>query len=215
MPKAPFERIFSLVERKKILQRVVRDRIPVMLKVGSGVFTLKPLSLDANFGVQGVCSEDSLKDFEKVTALFYVDKDRYFLTTRLKKKDHIYTLLNDAQFFKLNRRNAFRIHLPPRLGVYFVTTSVRNIEVKRKMTVLEFSSGGAKLYWPNETKLAKGTILKGLLQWENGKILSLDCSVVHAPEAGIYGVRFVNLSTASQNRLKMLSIEFQRSIYLK
>ena len=37
MPKAPFERIFSLSERKKILAKVFKDKVKVIVKINKNL----------------------------------------------------------------------------------------------------------------------------------------------------------------------------------
>ncbi|PIS10576.1 MAG: hypothetical protein COT73_08575 [Bdellovibrio sp. CG10_big_fil_rev_8_21_14_0_10_47_8] len=213
--KAPFERIFSLIERKKILQRVAKEGAKVLLKSTKGeIQTFQTAYFDKSGDLFGFIKEPHrMRDFEKITALFYVDKDRYFITTRLKNKSPHWVLLNDAQFFKFNRRTAFRIHVPVGLEASFYVSTIRNIEINKKAPLIEFSSGGGRIYWPHGVKLAKGTILKGAIQWGKGKVLPVDATVVHSLGDGIWGLRFVNLTASSQNRLKMLSVEIQQTIH--
>ena len=40
MPKAPFERIFSLSERKKILTKVAKDNLKIVIKKSVLVFSV-------------------------------------------------------------------------------------------------------------------------------------------------------------------------------
>lgn len=214
MPKAPFERVFSLIERKKILQRVAREKAKVLLKTSSNqISEFQAEDFEGTANLIGHLTSGSLRDFEKVTALFYVGTDRYFLTTRIKKKDDYYVLLNDAQFFKFNRRTAFRVNVPLSLEMSFHVHSIRNIEVNKKVGLIEFSSGGARIYWPGDRKLSKGALIRGTIQWGSGKVLQVDALVVHSPTNGIYGIRFINLSVLTTNRLKLLSIEVQQAIH--
>ena len=81
--------------------------------------------------------------------------------------------------------------------------------------VVDVSATGAKIAWVGETRLTKGTILKGALQWGKGKVLPVDAIVIHSPLKGTFGLRFVNLNTSIQNRLKMLVIEIQQTIHFK
>jgi c-di-GMP-binding flagellar brake protein YcgR len=211
MPKSPFERVFSLIERKKLLQRLVQARSRVLVRNSSNeMLEFRPIDIDASMNIKGEFSQSSPKDFERVTVLFYVDRERYFFTTQVKKKGDAWILLNDPQLFKLNRRNAFRVRVPVSIELSFYVSTIRNIEFNRKVSVVEFSSSGARIHWPGEKRLSKGTQLKGYLQWGKGRVLPIEGSVVHSPEPGIYGVRFVNLNTISQNRLKMLSLELQQ-----
>ena len=214
MVKAPFERVFSLVDRRRLLQRVIKDKVKVLLKTPNGhVMEFKTKNLDEGFNLNGQIIGGTLNDYEKITALFYVDKDRYFLRTRIKKKKEYFQILNDPQLYRLNRRTAFRTQVPASFDLSYYVQTIRNIEINKKMTVLEFSSSGARLFWRSSTKLSKGTLLKGYLQWGSGKTIPVDCAVIHSPEVGLYGIRFVNLSSITLNRLKMLSVEIQHAIH--
>jgi hypothetical protein len=212
--KPPFERVFSLIERKKLLQRVAKEKTKVLIKTPKNeVFEFRAFGVDASFNLEGQLSGGEVREYDKVTALFYVAQDRYFITTRIKKKDGFHILLNDAQFYKFNRRSAFRVHLPESLEVSYYVSTIRNIEINRKVHVIEFSSGGARIQWVGEKRLANGTQLKGALQWGKGKVLPVEAVVVHNPQPGVYGLRFMNMTTVTMNRLKMLSIEVQQAIH--
>lgn len=215
MEKSPFERVFSLVDRRKLLQRAAKEEIQIVLKNSSGkISEMKVQGYDKDFNLEGSVAGHPLNDFDKVTALFQIDGDRYLLTTRVKKKLGYYLLLNDVQFFKFNRRAAFRIKVPTSLQLTYQIQSMRNIEINKKVSVIEFSSRGARFYMP-EGKLSKGAVMKGALEWGKGKTIPVDSVMVHSPEKGIYAVRFANLKAATENRLKMLSIEIQQTIYFK
>lgn len=217
MPKAAFERIFSLTERKKILSKVAKDKIKIVVKNSkSKIFELKAEKVDSAFnicGSLGIKDLGPLKDFDKVTALFYVENERYFLTTRIKFQGETWILLNDQHFYKFNRRAAFRVTVPKKIDLIFQIVTVRNIEMNKKLEVTEISSGGAKFKSEGEVRFSSGTTLKGSLQWGKGKVLPVDALVVHTPEKNLFGIRFINLNSSTQNRLKMLSVEIQQIIH--
>jgi hypothetical protein len=217
MAKEPFERVFSLIERKKLLNRVAKELKKITVKNSqSEVYEFQPIGIDPDtcdlFGnIVGFTPQDS----EKVVAMFYVDRDRYFMTTRLKRQYGYWVLLSDQQFFKFNRRAAFRVEVPNDIEVNFFISTIRNIEMNRSVPILDVSATGARIAWSGETRLAKGTILHGALQWGKGKVLPVDASVIHSPAKGTFGVRFINLNSITQNRLKMLVIEIQQTIHFK
>jgi hypothetical protein len=216
MSKSPFERVFSLIDRRKLLQRASKEKVSIVIKnEQQQVFILKATEIDANYNLLGFINNPAGKDLEKVTALFYVDKERYFLTTKLRRiENNQFILLNDTQFFKFNRRNAFRVVIEGKAEMTLQVATIRSIDVKREIEVLEFSSGGARIRWTGQSRLAVGTVIKGILQWKRNKIIPVDVSVVHNLGKGVYGVRFVNLSPILANRLKMLSVEVQQTIFL-
>lgn len=214
MAKPPFERVFSLIERKKLLQRVAQEKTKILLKSPKNeVFEFRPSGIENGSHLTGTVTGALVRDFDKVTALFYVGQERYFMTTRIKKNGEQFLLLNDAQFYRFNRRQAFRIQVPTSLEVSFYISTVRNIEINKKVPVIEFSSGGARIFWEGDRRLSKGTLIRGSLQWSKGKVLPVDAHVIHSPDKGIFALRFVNLNTVLSNRLKMLSVEIQQALY--
>ena len=217
MAKEPFERVFSLIERKKLLTKVAHEKKKIILKNTDGeVFEFFPAYIDPkSFDITGLVTGLDPKKKEKVVAMFYVDKDRYFMTTVLQKNENHWVLFSDQQFFKFNRRSAFRVEIPKDLEVSFFVNTVRNIELNRNVEMVEISATGAKILWVGETRLAKGTMLRGALQWGKGKVLPVEASVIHSPIKGAFGIRFINLNSILQNRLKMLVIEIQQTIHFK
>ncbi len=217
MSKEPFERVFSLIERKKLLAKVAHDKKKIVLKNTNGeVFEFLPAYLDPkSFDITGLVTGFEPQKKEKVVAMFYVDKDRYFMTTIVQKQENHWVLFSDPQFFKFNRRSAFRVEIPNDLGVNFFVSTVRNIEINRTVEMVDISATGARILWIGETRLAKGTMLRGALQWGKGKVLPVEASVIHSPIKGAFGIRFINLNSILQNRLKMLVIEIQQTIHFK
>lgn len=210
MKKSPFERVYSLIDRKKLFQKVVDSKIKIHLKNKSGeIILMTATRIDSKADIFGHLPANAFRSGEKVTALFYVGGERYFLNTRVFNKNTEWILANDPQFFKFNRRNAFRIRVPKSQEISFHVSAIRNIEVHKKCEVLEFSTGGAKIHWNSLKPLAVNAFLKGVLQWGKGKILPLEATIVHNRGEGIYGIRWANLSAVTTNRLKLLSVELQ------
>lgn len=218
MPKAPFERIFSLSERKKVLAKVLKDKVKIVVKTNNNlVFEVRAEDMNSAFDLSGILRGQPLPSarvFDKVTVLFYVGDDRYFMTTQFKLDGTKWKITNSPHLYKFNRRSAFRITLNSKTEVLYQLFSVRNIEMNRKAKVIEISSSGARLQFLGESKFSNGTTLKGTLQWGKGKLLSVDALIIHSPGKNVYGVRFINLSGTTMNRLKMLSVEIQQELYL-
>jgi hypothetical protein len=194
----------------------VKEETKILIKNSKQeVFEFLLQHLDESGNIEGQVLKPKFRDLDTVTALFKIDSDRYFLTTRLKRKDGKWILLSSTHLYKFNRRSAFRVMVPLSLELIFLVQSIRNIEVNRKVKVLEFSSSGARVHWFNDKGVSKGTLIKGVLQWGRGKILPIEASLVHNSGEGICGLKFVNLNGVVQNRLKMLSIEIQQTIHFQ
>ncbi len=213
MAKSPFERIFSKVDRKKILQGAIKQKIQIFLKNSKNqLFQFRATHVDDSLDIHGYIEGPEPRDFEKITALFYLNKERYFITTRAKKKDGVWSLLSDQQFYKLNRREAFRIQIPVSHDVTYYISTIRNIEINQQVRIIEISSGGARIHWRNPRRLSIGSVMKGSIQWGKGKLLPVDASVVHIMEEGIFGLKFVHMSPSTINRLKLLCLETQMEL---
>lgn len=217
MPKSPFERIFSLTERRKILSKAVQDKSAVVVKsVSQKIAQLKVEAVDLNLSISGKnpnLSKIGFRDFEKVTILLYQNNDKYFINGKIKLNQDQWTLVIEPQFYRLNRRNSFRILLPEKIDLNFQINQIRNIEVNKQCRLLEFSTGGCRVVFPSEMKLSNGSIVKGFLQFGPGKILSINALVVHSPKPRVFGFKFINLNSVTLNRLKMQSIEIQQAIH--
>jgi c-di-GMP-binding flagellar brake protein YcgR len=210
MVKSPFERIFSKIDRKKIFLGLVKSGQKIYLKTQSqNILEFRALSVDETLTLYGEVQKGQPVSFEKVTALFYLNNERYFLITRLKKREDQWSLVSDHQFFRLNRRNAFRTKVPASSELSLFVSAIRNIEVQKKVQILEISSGGARVYWNITKKLPVGTQMKAFVQWGKDKMLPVEALVVHQLEAEIFGLKFINMNPTLQNRLKHLSIDLQ------
>ncbi len=210
MVKSPFERIFSKIDRKKIFLGLIKSGQKIYLKTQSNqIIEFKPLATDEQLILHGEILKGLPTDFDKVTALFYYNKERYFLVTRIKRSKDSWNLMSDHQFFRLNRRNAFRTNVPPSAELSLFVSTIRNIEILKKCQILELSSGGARVYWHITKRLAIGTPMKAIIQWGKDKMLPVDVVVVHQIDDEIYGLKFQHMGLTLQNRLKHLSIELQ------
>ncbi len=211
MVKSPFERIFSKLDRKKLFQKFIKTKKSIYLKNSSQqIFQFIPYQIDEDLTLRGKIKGGEPGSGEsKVTCLFYVDSDRYFMSTKLKFHRGEWKLSPEHNCYLLNRRTAFRTKIPAGANVQFFVSSIRNIEILLNCQVLEISSGGARIFWPHTKKIGSGAVLKGVIQWNREKMIPVSASVVHRIEDEIYGIKFVNLTPLIQNRLRHLSVELQ------
>lgn len=213
--KKPFERILSLVDRKRIFLEAITKRVPIIVKLNDGkLLSFRGLNLTAEGHMDGLVNEKSLVGSKQrvVTVFFYVKKDRLFLNTKLVKTDLGWRILNATDFYKLNRRESFRIDIPENIQINFHVTSAGGIPCNVSTRVIEYSAGGARVRWTTLPQIKKGFVLKGNLIWLKGKQFTISALVKHQPSAGIWGLEFVELDSVQTNRLKVLSIELQQMV---
>lgn len=217
MKPSPFERVLSLKERKEHFALLCSHKSQIIVKSTTnevGVFT--PTMVDKNGDLLGYFRPKSpwKRELNTVNALFYKKSDRYFIKTKLQKLRSQWKLQMSSEFFKLNRRNAFRVQIPTRMDLYFVIGSIRNIEFKKRVRIREISSQGARIEWPFETSPQKNSILRGYIDWGKVRNFEIEAQLIHQPDKEQWGVKFVNMDSVTHNRLKLLCVEVQQILFL-
>lgn len=214
MPKAPFERILSQIDRRKILQRKISLKENIVCKISDGtIVNFVPVLLHADSSVEGlVYVRDNVNvNGRNVTAMFRVDKDLYFITSKLLKKDSRWRLVNSAEFYLLNRRESFRIEVPPQLGLNLSVNTVNRDVFNVSSRIVDFSSGGLRLRWAGEP-LEVHDIVKGHLLWFRDKKVPVTLEVRHASKEHC-GLQFINMDAVQVSRLRNMSIELQQMVH--
>jgi hypothetical protein len=213
--KQPFERILSLIDRKKIFLDIISQKIPVVIKLGDGkLISFRGINLTSEGHMEGLLNEKGVGPAKQrnVTVFFYLKKDRFFLNTKLLKNNLGWRILNATDFYKLNRRESYRIDVPDNLTINFQVTNAGGTPCNVTARVVEFSAGGARIRWPGNPIIKRGHILKGTWIWMKGKQFSVNALVKHQPVQGIFGLEFIEMDAVQMNRMKVLSIELQQMV---
>lgn len=216
MAKAPFERVLSLIEKKKLIRNLISAKAPILCKFSNGaVHQFFPRKVSTEGHIDGFFED---KEPTKTalagltTAMFYCQSDRYFLNTKVVRVLGNWRLQSGPDFYKLNRRESYRVSIPLNISVFFHVTLLNTKLCSIKARMSEFSAGGAKLRWPAKGPLPKGTILTGNLLWFRGKSVPISAQVVHASKSGHYGIKFIGVDAVDANRLKLMSVELQQML---
>lgn len=213
--KQPFERILSLIDRKKIFLDLISNKIPIIVKLSDGkLLSFRGINLTSEGHLEGLLNEKGLGASKQKTVVvfFYVKKDRYFVNTKLIKNNLGWRILNATDFYKLNRRDSYRIEIPDSIQISFQATNAGGTPCNITTRVIEFSAGGARIRWPGNPAIKRGQVLKGTWLWLKGKQFPITALVKHQPVQGVYGIEFIEMDTALSNRLKVLSIELQQLV---
>ena len=216
MVKCPFERVASLIDRKKILEKSLSSRSKILIKTIDGkVGYYQPMYQFEDGALEGQSYEGmnfSGKE-QKIITLMNIAKDRYFMNTTLSKTQHGWKLHNSSEFFMLNRRIGFRVSVPVDAGLQLKLTHVGGAAINRSISIVELSVSGTRIYLPEEVKFKKNVVLRGTIEWKKTRNLPIEIQLVHSIGEGIWGAKFINKDSLTSNRLKMLSVEIQQSIY--
>lgn len=214
MSKAPFERILSQIDRRKILQRKIALKENILCKAVDGtVVVFVPIILHTDSSVEGlVHAPDKLNmNGRGVTAMFRVDKELYFISSRLFYKDGRWRLVNSAEFYLLNRRESFRIEVPANLGLSLSVSTVNKDTFNLITRIEDFSAGGLRLRWSG-SPLEVGDIVRGHLVWFRDKKVPVTLEIKHVAKDHC-GLQFINMDAVQTARLKSMSIELQQMVH--
>ncbi len=231
--KEPFEKIRSLVERRKLFQSLVDTLGEIHCKGdGDALFTFVPVAPDNKKLILGpeVLAFGALKqthpiaEGQLVLGHFSVEPDRYFLKGTMrsspKGEGHVFELNAESEIFKLQRRKTFRVQLPSSFPIYFKIKTCDRKSLDLDIKVADLSAGGMRVYSPDyELPFKDGTEVVGTLYPPSSRAVDLVAVVKHIRSAVIdnkllpqFGVEIVNPSPTLKNRLISLTLDFQHRI---
>lgn len=214
MGKSPFERILSRVERRKLLLSLVSSKEPVLCRLDDGVEALfiveqvaADLSVSGNLYTRGRVQGLS----RRIIASFQVERNSYFVSTHMQLVRNQWTLKYSADFFMLNRRRHVRTEIP---GFYELHFELVGQTFSPNISLVEMSASGARIAWKSLVPLRAGDRFSARLRDKKGRAIHVHAEIKHTLGTHIYGVEFVEATQFQNTRLRQLSAELQRSVYL-
>jgi alginate biosynthesis protein Alg44 len=224
LEKVPFEKVRSLVERRKILESLIKAKTQVICKgADDSLFYFNPTSIigdSALIGSSKAITGLPTKNVE-VIGNFTVEPDRYFFRCPVKIQGDLLQFPLNMVIFRLQRRASLRVKVPHNfplaINIYQINGNSKVVTTK----VIDLSAGGVrfKITDPKDLKLNLEDKLSIAVHPSSGRALELGAVVRHAlqMQVGInkeihYGCEFVTSSTVTKNRLLALSLELQQKI---
>ena len=228
MTKDPFEKIRSLVERKKLFTEVVALKSEIICKGSDeSLFSFVPQKMMSESLVVG-----TIKSIERAPAPgeievlgnFMAEGERYFLTGPLKIAANEAILNVNSEIFKLQRRQSHRVIIPEDMKIFFTLTSLGNELMFLNAKFHDISVGGARIYFnPFEiAKMAKvpkfvaGTKITGVFHTPSGKSIEVEGELKHVLNLpnGVehYGLELKTDKAAVKNRLMALVMDIQHKL---
>jgi hypothetical protein len=231
MGKTPFEKVRSLIERRKIFESLLHEKTEILCKgEDETLFHLHPISIvtDSHLhgwmeNVEGVPQKDC-----DVIGNFTVGTDRYFFQTSLKIENGEASFQLNSDVFRLQRRSTIRLRVNPVYEMYLAIIEFKGGAVYSVAQLADVSAGGARIFFSDldsPIQAANSKILKlqlkdrfkAVLHLGSKKSLEVFCEVKHSQQA-IYrgsvvehfGIEFVDLTPSAKNRLLALTMDLQR-----
>jgi hypothetical protein len=232
MAKTPFEKVRSLVERKKLFEALLREQQNEILCKGEddSLFHLKPTSIIGDQSIQGwmqAIENLPVKDTE-ILGNFAIGTERYFFHTTMKIKGEDASFPLSADVFRLQRRSSLRLPLNPDYEMYMAITEFQGRSVYFIAQMADLSAGGTRIFFSDvdaplqatnskSLNLKVNDTFKGILHLGKKKSLEVQCLVKHTRQAvnrgavvEHFGIEFVELSVAVKNRLLALTMDLQK-----
>lgn len=231
MAKTPFEKVRSLVERKKLFESLLNEQSEVLCKgEDESLFHLRPVSIVNDNLLQGwMQAIETLptKDTE-VLGNFAIGTERFFFQTMLKVSGEEASFQTSCDVFRLQRRSSLRLPVNPTYDMYLAVTECKGKSVYSIAQMADVSAGGARIFFSDidspvqagnskSLNLQVNDTFRGILHLGSRKSLEVQCQVKHTQQAvhrGVViehlGIEFIELTTPVKNRLLALTMDLQK-----
>lgn len=233
----PFEKIRSLVERRKYFEELIRRKDAVVCKDDRDqLFSFFPTQMMNDSVVRGRCTAiDSMPvKSSQVIANFAIGEEKFFFQgpmTLLASTDEV-SIVIDSDLYKLQRRTHIRFQIEPEIRLHLVITKYHNKAVYIETQVSDISAGGVRIHFSqfpihshpgiataHNPGLRQGDKFHAVIHPPSGKTLEVVCEVKHQLQSAVkgdemdqYGCEFVELTPLLKNRLLALSMDLQKKI---
>jgi c-di-GMP-binding flagellar brake protein YcgR len=215
-------------EKKLVLRTLISQKIEMVAKGESdAIFYLSAEKMinDETLLVRMTEQSPLVTKSDLLIINFSINDDRYFFQSSWATGREVGSVAIDVEgeFFVLQRRKSPRLEIPTDfLGLMNISLYLSKA-VFYETRVHDFGTGGCRLVYDQQTPLFKtGDLFSGFLRLGKKNPFELKCEVRHtffdplAPTSSqIFGVRFVELSTIDQNRLMVVFMDLQRSLFTK
>lgn len=234
MSKTPFDKIRSLVERRKLFEQVIAQQGEITCKGSDdSLFQFKPTEMiDGDFVQGAVVNIEKMPQIKTdVIGNFAVGTDRYFFTGAFACNGAQGALSANCEVFQLQRRSSFRLSLRPQMGLFMAVIDFQGKPLYLIAHVADISAGGARIYFSEthstagisgtskDPGLKAGARFKAVIHPPSGKNLEVLCEVKHMQKAVAhdqmvdqFGVEFVDLDHRVKNRLTAMTMDLQQKM---
>jgi len=231
MAKTPFEKVRSLIERRKIFEALLHEKTEILCKgEDETLFQLRPVSIVSDTLMHGWMEaiEGLPKKDTDILGNFTVGSERYFFRTSLKVTGEEGAFNLNSDVFRLQRRSSMRLQVNPIYEMYLAVTELKGKAVYSIAQLADVSAGGARIFFSDVDspiqagnakvlKLAIQDQFKAILHLGQKKSLEVQCLIKHTQQAVYrgavvehFGIEFVDLTPAVKNRLLSLTMDLQK-----
>lgn len=234
--KTPFEKIRSLVERRKYFEELIRRNENIVCKDDRDhLFSFIPAQI-SDSELKGRCvAIDSLPDKSgNIIGNFSLGEEKFFFhgPVQLLAAKGEASVAIDCDVFKLQRRTHVRLMIDAEVRLHMIITNYKGKPTYIEAQVSDISAGGVRLHFSEvpiyshpglatarNPGLRAGDKFSAVVHPPSGKTIEVICEVKHqlqseskGDEMDQYGCEFVELSPLVKNRLLAMSMDLQKKI---
>ncbi|MEZ0391994.1 MAG: PilZ domain-containing protein [Pseudobdellovibrionaceae bacterium] len=230
--KTPFEKVRSLVERKKLFEDLLLEKGEMVCKgEDDSLFYFRPSAIVKDQHIQGWIRaiDQAPKSDTNVLGNFSIGADRFFFQAAMNISGEEGVFETTCDVFKLQRRATVRLHVQASFGLYMAITELNGKSVYSVAQIADVSAGGARIFFStvespipalgntSNPGIQMGSRFKAVLNFGNRKTVDVICEVKHSQQAvhrGVivehFGIEFVDFTPGLKNRLLGLTMDLQR-----
>lgn len=218
-----FKEVSDLKEIDKIFQDTSLHKTIITAKGnGDELYHFKVDRLSPKHGVLCKIIKTNFlpKDAQSMLCSFEVLGEKYFFQSTLSKQDiENYSIPLPKSIYQLQRRQTFRIKIPPSYKGTAVIQKVNDTVTKINSKILDISSGGCKLLYNNQIfSIKEADTVECQINIGTRDPLFFKAKVkYHKPEgnkneSGI-GIEFENLKPADEQKLVSVTMDLYREFF--
>lgn len=234
MAQSPFEKVRSLVERRKLFESLLQEQSEILCKgEDDSLFHFKPTVLAGDSVMEGWFSaiEKNPVADTQILGNFTVGSEKYFFHAPLKVSGDEGSFEVSCDVFKLQRRASLRLQIPASFGMYLAITEFQGKNIYTIAQIADISAGGARIFFSDahSTTTASGTSkdpglragdqFKCVLRTNSKRNLDLSAIVKHSQKSVYheeiieqFGIEFTDLTPLLQNRLLGMTMDLQQRL---
>ena len=203
-----FQKISNLDDQKKIINRLLIDKVAVWIKApgtDQSVSTQSQLFREEKLSVRTPDPSWANKKGELIIE-FTVDHDKYFAKAPFEEKGGVISFHIIGNLFKLQRRDDFRLRLPEGYPSFLLIN-------KLKCPLLDISAGGCRVQVDPKLQVQQGMKVKGEIHFKHQPAIEMEADIIRVEKNKIIGLRFTKLQDFSRDGMHGLIMKIYRELF--
>lgn len=217
-----FHRVSISTEKDQIFSSAVQAATEIVAKVSnSQIFNLIPYKYENNHLLCRFKNKPDLPDTGNVIIQLFIGGEKYYFHPKYEiKLDSMY-LFTNCDLFHLQRREDFRLRLPPGFQAELEIHNLKGKAFRARWALMDISGGGCRAEIQPAGVIVHGDTLEGRLLLQGRDPFPVKGVARHVaphpdkPTVNWAGIQFTDLSDLSKNSLVAIVLDLYRELFSK